>query len=175
MYCQSLRATFLVRSLGPGGGAGEGVYPVVGQFFPVIIRAGDVAVGQFGLVLIEENFDEDVLRVGPLIADGTVEYHLDVTALGDDVVVLPMLMQGVEVIAVVVDIIKFHQASQRQQTRLVAKAQRGAALAAGDSAVALLNHVVQQGTLDKGHPVAVLRRVGPVGVPEDVAQFPQSE
>ena len=53
------------------------------------------------------------------------------------------------------------------------EAQRGAALTRGDGIVGLLDHVAQQGALDKGHAVAVLGRIGPVDIPIDVLQAPQ--
>ena len=75
-------------------------------------------------MFVEQDLDQDVIGTVACRAHWAIEYHLDVAGLGDGVVVLPVLVQRLEVVTAVVHAVQLHEARQGKHARLMAEAQR---------------------------------------------------
>ena len=94
----------------PVDDCGELAVVVTAKFGPSVVGAVNGLDGQLGLVLVEQDLDQYVIREVARGAHGAIEHHLDIAGLGDGVVVLPVLVQGLEVVTAIVHAVQLHEA-----------------------------------------------------------------
>ena len=145
------------------------VGPILAQVCPlIIIRGGGGSDGECYLALVEQGLDEDVA----LATLRLVEDELDVAAHGEDFVVLPVLLQLLEVENAGTTVAQFHETRQRHDTHLMTEAHGGLWLAEGYTGVCRLDDVRQQVILTECHDVTGLWGVGIAHVPADIIDTP---
>ena len=147
------------------------------QFFcPVLAQVGPLIIiwcvggldWQGHLALVEQGLHQDVA----LSLGGLVEDELDVATHGEDLVVLPVLVEFVKVLDADVAVAQFHEAGQRHHAYLVAKAHGGLRLAQGYAGVGRLDDIGQEVILTEGHVVVGHGRAGIAQIPAHVVDAP---
>src|SRR3712207_5316087 len=140
----------------------------------MIVRSHVGGDGQCGLVLIAQNLQEDVARVGRVGPRLAIKHELNVASHGEYVVITPFLtVDVVKVVDGFAQSVEVEQAGQGHNHGVVAVAQGSSGVGKAQATVGRKDDIAQQIALGEGLN-ATAQRAATVGyVPPSVVYFPR--